>query len=169
MPADPTAQAAPTGEVAELRRSIRLQSGQAVATSLVLAQQLRVVEDTTEAVLAHSHELRRQRWINRARLQAAWRQCRGDGDGRLTWFVIHGLIDGRAVWGSWAAGELRCDPLLEARARLLVDLEESFVFEDPPRCLAASLEHPPVAVALTLIRACDRPLAVNLSSPDALG
>jgi hypothetical protein len=73
------------------------------------------------------------------------------------------------VWGSWAAGELRCSPGLAARAQLLVDLEESFVFEDPPRCLAASLEDPPVAVALTLIRACDRVTSIDVSTPGALG
>ena len=41
------------------------------------------------------------------------------------------------------------------RARLLVDLGAEFGSDDPPRRYLASLQAPPVAVLLTLIRACD--------------
>jgi hypothetical protein len=49
-----------------------------------------------------------------------------------------------AVTGCWGA-----------RARLLVDLGAEFRSDDPPRRYQASLQAPPVAVLLTLIRACD--------------
>jgi hypothetical protein len=168
MLADHAHRAAPTAATVEAYRRVRLRSDQAVATAFLLAGRLRELSATNEALLAHSERLQRRIWADRAR-SLATRGQRPGGDEGLTWFVVHGLIDGRPVRGSWAGGQLRCHPLLEGRARLLVDLEESFVFEDPPRCLAASLEHPPVAIALTLIRACDRPLALDLSWPDALG
>src|SRR5215217_6003161 len=41
-------------------------------------------------------------------------------------------------------------------ARLRVDLGAEFSSDDPPRRYCASLQAPPVAVLLTLIRACDR-------------
>ena len=50
---------------------------------------------------------------------------------------------------------LTCDRLLGARARLLVDLGAEFRSDDPPRRYQASLQAAPVAVLLTLIRACD--------------
>jgi hypothetical protein len=52
-------------------------------------------------------------------------------------------------------------------ARLLVDLEEEFVYDDPPRCFLATLEGPPIAVALTLIRACDRVTRITLAPAEA--
>ena len=58
----------------------------------------------------------------------------------------------RAVW---ADGRLTCDRPLRTRARLLVDLGAEFSSDDPPRRFVASLQAPPVAVLLTLIRACD--------------
>lgn len=65
------------------------------------------------------------------------------------------MIDHQLVRAIWTEGQLSCDRLLEARARLLVDLGAEFRSDDPPRCYQASLQAPPVAVLLTLIRACD--------------
>jgi hypothetical protein len=45
---------------------------------------------------------------------------------------------------------------------LLVDLGAEFRSDDPPRRYQASLQAPPVAVLLTLIRACDRTTVINV-------
>jgi hypothetical protein len=81
-------------------------------------------------------------------------------------FLVEGLVDGELVAAAWADGRLDCDDQLRARALILVDLEEEFVYTDPPRCFIASLEGPPIAVALTLIRACDRVTRIVLA-PEA--
>ena len=65
------------------------------------------------------------------------------------------MIDQQVVRAVWAGRRLCCDRLLEVRARLLVDLGAEFSSDDPPRRYHASLQAPPVAVLLTLIRACD--------------
>ena len=65
------------------------------------------------------------------------------------------MIDHQVVRAIWIDGRLRCDRLLDARARLLIDLGAEFRSDDPPRRYRASLQAPPVAVLLTLIRACD--------------
>jgi hypothetical protein len=66
-----------------------------------------------------------------------------------------GKIDQHVVRADWADGQLCCDRLLEVRARLLIDLGAEFGSDDPPRRYPASLQAPPVAVLVTLIRACD--------------
>jgi hypothetical protein len=65
------------------------------------------------------------------------------------------VIDEQVVRAVWSDGQLRCDRLLGARARLLVDRGVEFRSDDPPRRYRASLQAPPVPVLLTLIRACD--------------
>jgi hypothetical protein len=82
-------------------------------------------------------------------------------------FTVEGIVDGEAVRASWAHGRLACDELLRSRALLLVDLEEEFLYSDPPRCFIASLDGPPIAVALTMIRACDRVTRIVLAPPEA--
>lgn len=54
-------------------------------------------------------------------------------------------------------------PELRCQAELVVSLGERFPQQDGTE-LVASLEGPPLAVALTLIRACDRVDAVELGS-----
>jgi hypothetical protein len=66
------------------------------------------------------------------------------------------VIDQQVVRAVWSDGRLCCDRLLDARARVLVDLGAEFSSDDPPRRYYASLQAPPVAVLLTLTRACDR-------------
>jgi len=82
-------------------------------------------------------------------------------------FMIQGLVDGQEVSAAWSGGRLACDERLRTRALLLVDLEEKFVYDDPPRCFLATLEGPPIAVALTLIRACDRVTRIMLAPAEA--
>ena len=96
---------------------------------------------------------RAQLQLARQRVQRQRRQ--GQAVGPLAWFGIQGLIDDQVVRAVWTDGRLRCDQLLGARARLLVDLGAEFFGDDPPRRDRPSLQAPPVAVLLTLIRACD--------------
>jgi hypothetical protein len=64
-------------------------------------------------------------------------------------------IDQQVVRVVWADGRLCCDRLLEVRARRLIDVGAEFGSDDPPRRYHASLQAPPVAMLVTLIRACD--------------
>ena len=97
---------------------------------------------------------------HRSQLQLARQRVRrqrhqGQGVGPLAWFAVQGVIDQQVVRAVWTEGQLCCDRLLGARARLLVDLGAEFRSDDPPRRFHASLQAPPIAVLLTLIRACD--------------
>jgi hypothetical protein len=89
------------------------------------------------------------------------------GEASVGCFTIQGLVDGSEVQAAWSDGRLACDERLRTRALLLVDLEEEFVYDDPPRCFVASLEGPPIVVALTLIRACDLVTRIVLAPPEA--
>ena len=91
-----------------------------------------------------------------ARQRVRRQRRHGDEVGPLAWFAVQGVIDQQVVRAVWSDGQLCCDRLLEVRARLLVGLGAEFGSDDPPRRYHASLQAPPVAVLLTLIRACDR-------------
>jgi hypothetical protein len=115
---------------------------------VLLEQRHQEAVATARAVCHRSHlELARQR-VRRQRRQ-------GIEVGPLAWFAVQGVIDKQVVRAVWSDGQLRCDRLLEARARLLIDRGVEFRSDDPPRRYHASLQAPPVAVLLTLIRACD--------------
>jgi hypothetical protein len=118
------------------RRQVLLQRRQqeAVATA-------RAVCHRAQLVLAHQRVRRQRR--------------HGDEVGQLAWLAVQGVIDQQVVRAVWTEGRLCCDRLLGARARLLVDLGAEFRSDDPPRRYHASLQAPPIAVLLTLIRACD--------------
>jgi hypothetical protein len=83
-------------------------------------------------------------------------------------FEVNGLIDGQPVGATWSRGRLVCDPALWDRAQLLVDLHEVFSDEAGRPCYVASLEGPDVAVALTLLRACDRVVGFSFAIPTPL-
>ena len=85
-----------------------------------------------------------------------------DGTPILDGFQVQGLIDGQPVGATLTGGRLVCDPALRARAELLVDLQEVFSDEEDRPRYVASLEGPDVAVALTLLRACDRVAGLSL-------
>ena len=123
--------------VALARRQALLQRHQqeAVATA-------RAVGHRSQLILAHQRVRRQRR--------------RGQQVGLLAWFAVQEVIDQQVVRAVWSDGRLCCDRLLDARSRLLVDLGAEFSSDDPPRRYYASLQAPPVAVLLTLIRACDR-------------
>jgi hypothetical protein len=104
---------------------------------------------TARAVCHRSQLLLARQRVRRQRRQ-------GQQVGPLAWFAVQGMVDQQVVRAVWSDGRLCCDRLLGARARLLVDLGAEFSSDDPPRRYLASLQAPPVAVLLTLIRACDR-------------
>jgi hypothetical protein len=101
-----------------------------------------------------------------ARQRVRRQRRRGQQVGPLAWFAVQGKIDQQVVRAVWADGRLCCDRLLEARARLLVDLGAEFGSDDPPRRYRASLQAPPVAVLVTLIRACDLTTAMEVDLGD---
>jgi hypothetical protein len=96
---------------------------------------------------------RAQRQLAHQRVSRQRRQ--GKEVGPLAWFAVEGVIDEQVVRAVWTDGRLCCDRLLGARARQLVDLGAEFRSDDSPHRYLASLHSPPVAVLLTLLRACD--------------
>jgi hypothetical protein len=74
----------------------------------------------------------------------------------LAGFRLEGVVDGETVVASWSRGRLLCDPALYDRALFLVDLGERLIYTNPAREFLATLDGPPIAVALTLLRSCDR-------------
>ncbi len=86
----------------------------------------------------------------------------------LAGFRLEGVVDGETVVASWSEGRLHCDPGLYDRALFLVDLGERLIYTNPPREFVATLDGPPIAVALTLLRSCDRitGFVAQLTPPD---
>jgi hypothetical protein len=75
-----------------------------------------------------------------------------------SWFVVTGRLDAKRVTAEWRHGELWCDDVLRSRAGLLTALGEVFELpERPDLHYDASLDGPPIAVLLTLLRALDQP------------
>lgn len=97
-----------------------------------------------------TQEVRRRSWEARAASRAA---------GRL--FRLEGVIDGEPVVAVMRADGLMADDALLQRADITVALGEEFEYEDGS-VLPASLEGPPTAILLTLIRACDRTLLLEM-------
>jgi hypothetical protein len=141
--------AAPARAAALARRQVLLQRRQQEAVA------------TARAVYHRSQLLLARQRVRRQRRQ-------GQQVGPLAWFAVQGVIDQQVVRAVWNDGQLCCDRLLDARARLLVDLGAEFSSDDPPRRYYASLQAPPVAVLLTLIRACDRITVMEVDLGDGL-
>jgi hypothetical protein len=69
-------------------------------------------------------------------------------------FRIEGTLeDGTCAGALFWRGHLDCDRPLRSRAEILVDLGERFSLEGGGGSYAATLDGPPLAIALTLIRA----------------
>ena len=80
------------------------------------------------------------------------------------WFTVRGILDGRPTTAHWAPGFLDCEPELARRADVVIALEETFrSVEVPGAVVRASLEGPPIAVLLTIMRALSTVTAVDLS------
>jgi hypothetical protein len=131
-----------------------------------LAERTVVLRRRHQEAMATARALRHQAQVGQARRRVAGERRRGGSPGPLAWFAIEGVIDDRVVRAAWVAGRLTCDQQLRSRARSLVDLGAEFVSDDPPRRFLASLQAPPVAVLLTLIRACDRVTVMEMDLGD---
>ena len=126
-----------------------------LAQTTALAARLVVLERRQQEVVATARALCHTAQAHLARQQVARRRRQGQQREPLAWFALQGIIDEQLVRAVWSDGQLSCDRLLRSRARLLIDLGAEFRSDDPPRRFVASLQAPPVAVLLTLIRACD--------------
>jgi hypothetical protein len=132
-----------------------------LATAAALAEDLAVLQHRQQEAIAAARAICHRVQLRRARQQVADRRRQGRDPGPLAWFAIEGVLDDQVVRAVWADGQLCCDQLLEARARLLVDLGAEFGSQEAPPRYQASLQAPPAAVLLTLIRACDRATVIE--------
>jgi hypothetical protein len=141
----------------------------AMATSAALARRQVVLQRRQQEAVAAARPICHRSRVGVARQRVARQRRHGAGPEPLAWFGVEGVIGDQVVRAFWADGRLVCDRLLEARARLLVDLHAEFRSDDPPRRYLANLQAPPVAVLLTLIRACDLAtvIEVDLGGPPA--
>jgi hypothetical protein len=137
-----------------------------LAASAALASRYVVLERRQQEAVATARAICHASQVCLARQQVARQRRHGHRVGPLAWFGIEGIIEEQVVRAVWSDGHLTCDQLLGSRAQLLVDLGAEFRADDPPRRFMASLQAPPVAVLLTLIRACDLAtmIEVDLSS-----
>jgi hypothetical protein len=130
-------------------------------TAAALAAELVVLQRRQQEAVAAARAICHRAQLQRARRQIAAERRQGRDPGPLAWFAVEGLIADQVVRAVWADGQLCCDRPLESRARLLVDLGAEFSSEEVPRRYRASLQAPPAAVLLTLIRACDRATVIE--------
>jgi hypothetical protein len=63
----------------------------------------------------------------------------------------------------WDHEGFSCDPLLLAQARAVEALGDTFGGDGGRSPVAASLQGPPLSVLLTLMRACDRVVQVDVA------
>jgi hypothetical protein len=124
-----------------------------------------VLHSRSRELIGTSRKLRHACQVQRARHEVARSRRQGSWLDVPAWFAVEGVLDGQVVRACWAQGQLTCDRALRERAMLLVDLGDELTTDDPPRRFVASLQAPAIAVALTLMRACDRVLAVTLDAP----
>jgi hypothetical protein len=127
-----------------------------LAHTAALARQRALLPRRHQEAVATARAVCHRSQLVLARQRVRRQRRQGQQVGPLAWFAVQGVIDQQVVRAVWADGRLCCDRLLKVRARLLVELGAEFSSDDPPRRYHASLQAPPVAVLLTLIRACDR-------------
>ena len=133
-----------------------------LATTAALAGRQAILQRRQQEAVATARAIRHHTQAQRARRRVVDQRRQGRDPGPLAWFAVEGMIDDQVVRAVWADGQLRCDRRLESRARLLVDLGAEFGCEEVPRRYRASLQAPPAAVLLTLIRACDLATTIEL-------
>jgi hypothetical protein len=126
-----------------------------LAMTAALARRHVVLERRQQEVVATARAICHTSKVSLARRRVARQRRQGQQVQSPAWFAIQGVVDEQVVRAVWSDGQLTSDRLLCSRARLLVDLGAEFGSDDPPRRFVASLQAPPVAVLLTLIRACD--------------
>ena len=137
-----------------------------LAASAALASRYVVLERRQQEAVATARAICHASQVFLARQRVARQRRQGHRVVPLAWFGMEEMIEEQVVRAVWSDGQLTCDRLLSSRAQLLVDLSADFRADDPPRRFVASLQAPPVAVLLTLIRACDLAtmIEVDLSS-----
>jgi hypothetical protein len=144
---------------------MRQRAAAAVRVAVVLEERRQVAIERARTLAATASLLRAEAEAARIRQRGA-RPTRGPCAPReLAGFSVEGLVDEQRVYARWAGGRLDCDESLRDRALFLVDLGEELIYADPPRRFQATLEGRPVAVALTLLRACDRVMAFDFDLP----
>jgi hypothetical protein len=126
-----------------------------LALTAALAREHVFLQRRQQEAVATARAVCHRSQLQLARLQVRRQRRQGHQVGPLAWFAVQGVIDQEVVRAVWTEGRLCCDRQLADRARLLVDLGAEFRSDNPPRQYHASLQAPPIAVLLTLIRACD--------------
>lgn len=126
-----------------------------LATISALAHRRAILERRHQEAMATARQICHSSRLERARRRVAAERRQGRDPGPLAWFRVEGVIGDRVVRAVWTDHQLSCDRVLESRARLLVDLGAEFGCDDVALRYRASLQAPPAAVLLTLIRACD--------------
>jgi hypothetical protein len=137
-----------------------------LAHTAALARQQVLLQRRQQEAVATARAVCHRSQLELARQRVGRQRRQGQAVGPLAWFAVQGVIDQQVVRAVWTEGQLCCDRLLGARARLLVDLGAEFRSDDPPRRYHASLQAPPVAVLLTLIRACDLTTVLDVDLGD---
>ena len=128
------------------------------------------LSSAARALLATAAELRsRATELRIAASETRFRQTCGGAtplarvDEGEAWFTVRGIVDGRTTRAQWAPGHLDCDHQLMQRAEVVVAMGERFSTPwSPAASLPASIEGPPVAVLLTVMRAFSRVTSVDL-------
>lgn len=153
-----------TGRPAAPQRTTRAVT---LARTAALARRHVVLQRRQQEAVASARAICHRAQLQLARQRVRRQRRQGQAIGPLARFGVQGVIDHQVVRAIWIDGRLRCDRLLDARARLLIDLGAEFRSDDPPRRYQASLQAPPVAVLLTLIQACDMAtvMEVDLEPP----
>jgi hypothetical protein len=141
--------------VTMIQRVQRADPAATLAHTAALARRQVLLQRRQQEAMATARAVCHRSQLQLARERVGRQRRQGHGVGPLAWFAVQGVIDQQVVRAVWTEGRLCCDRLLGARARLLVDLGAEFRSDDPPRRYHASLQAPPIAVLLTLIRACD--------------
>jgi hypothetical protein len=147
---------------------VRRQAAAAVHASMILSDRRQLAVERARMLSSTAFVLRAAAETQRQRYQTD-RAARHPGapttPRELLGFTVEGTVDGQQVAARFANGLLNCDELLRDRALFLVDLGEELIYADPPRRFEATLSGRPVAVALTLLRACDRVVAFEFDLP----
>ncbi len=147
---------------------VRRQAAAAVHVSMILSDRWQLAVKRARTLSSTAFVLRAAAEAQRQRYQTDRAARHPDGlspTRELLGFTVEGMVDGQAVSAHLANGLLDCDELLRDRALFLVDLGEELIYTDPPRRFVATLSGRPVAVALTLLRACDRVVAFEFDLP----
>lgn len=93
-----------------------------LATTAALAGRQAILQRRQQEAVAAARAICHRVLLHRARRQVAAQRREGRDPGPLGWFALEGVLDDQVVRAVWADGQLCCDRLLKARARLLVDL-----------------------------------------------